>query len=336
MSGSQFYGGGTNQVASGYPDQTCNTYPEYAGIIENIYCDQIYTKIPLANAEQRLLPDPASCGRPREFLSYGRPNVRGYAINGKLEADVATYCKRQYKLGGFHYARTKSNKLDDKVDCDASMHKNAINSEFEAALAEDADARMACGVPALASQCTQGNQAGESGLQLGTPTSPVGLTSLETGGPAASMYALTYLLQGPQVFDEMLLGASDVAAIVPTFMKYLILNSTLLVNADKNGKSSSITDSKYCESISLRCGFQVYAGSCQAAVDTIDIAGQARPVYRVVWIKRKYFDAATGIVLSERDVRNGAGFDLFSTTMIRDGWAVTHKEAIAVGYVYRA
>lgn len=331
-----FYGGSNTGTASGYPDQTCNKYPEMAGVIENIYCRQIYTQIPLAQATQRLLPDPKSCNRPREFLSFGRPNVRGYDINGILEADVATWCKREYKLGGFHYARTKANLLDNLVDCNDPLIKAQINKEMEMALSEDADARMACGIPALASACTQGNNAGQSGLQLGTPTAPIAITSLQTGGPAGSTYVFTYLLQGPQLFDELLLDSNDVAVIIPTFMKHQLLNSTTLNNYNSNGMGSSFLESKYCESISLRCGFNVYAGNCQAAVGTFNPGSGARPVYRVTWIKRKYFDSAMGIVLNERNVRHGAGMDSYSTTMIRDGWAVTHKEAVAVGYVYAA
>lgn len=331
-----FYGGSTTSTASGYPDQTCNKYPEMAGIIENIYCEQVFTKLPLAQASQRLLPDPKSCNRPREFLSFGRPNVRGYDINGILEADVATYCKREYKLGGFHYARTKANMLDGLIDCNDPLIKKEINAEMEKALAEDADARMGCGVPALASACTQGNAAGQSGIALGTLAAPIGLTGLQTGGPAGAVYAFTYLLLGPQLFDEMLLGADGVAAIVPVFLKHQLLNSTLLTNAQLNGGTSSYLDSKYCQAISLRCGFDVYSGNCQAAVGTFNPGSGARPVYRVTWIKRKYFDSAMGIVMSERNVRHGAGMDSYSTTMIRDGWAVTHKEAVAVGYVYAA
>jgi len=330
MADSSRYGGSPTTFASGYPDHSATAQCfDYAGIIENIHCEQIFTKLPLAKASQRLLPDPKSCAAPRRFLTVGRPNVYGYAINGSLNADVATACEVEYKLGGFHYTRMKRNKLDNLVSCTIDEVNKAVMREGELALAEDVDARMSCNLPALASACTQGNNAGMSGIALGTLANPVELSRKIDDG--TKTYAWDYLMAGQQVIDEMGLGASDIAVVAPVAFKYLLANSQHGTNVELSGGTSSYTDSKFCGSISARCGMDVYAGNCITQVGKTS-ATPSKPIYRILWIKKKYFDTAMGMVLNETGVRNGAGMDLFDTTMIRDGWAVTHKEAIAVGH----
>ena len=330
MADSSRYGGSATTFASGYPDHsgTAQCF-DYAGIIENIHCEQIFTKLPLAKASQRLLPDPKSCAAPRRFLTVGRPNVYGYSINGALNADVATACEVEYKLGGFHYTRIKRNKLDNLVSCTKADIDKAVMREGELALAEDVDARMSCALPALASACTQGANAGMSGIDLGTLANPVQLSRKIDDG--TKTYVWDYLLAGQQVIDEMGLGAGEIAAVGPTALKYLLTNSAHATNAELTGGTSSYTDSKFCSGISARCGLEFYAGNCISAVGKTSSV-PAKPIYRIMWIKKKHFDMAMGMVLNETGVRNGAGMDLFDTTMIRDGWVVMYKEVIVVGY----
>lgn len=330
MADSSRYGGPATTFASGYPDHsgTAQCF-DYAGIIENIHCEQIFTKLPLAQASQRLLPDPKSCAAPRRFLTVGRPNVYGYEVNGKLNADVPTACEVEYKLGGFHYTRTKRNKMDSFVSCNISDVQKEVMKEGERALAEDVDARVACGLPALASACTTGNNAGQSGIQLGTETNPVKLSTVQ--GVAGTTYVWDYLMAGQQAIDEAGLGADGIAVVGSLGLKYKLRNATLMTSAEQNGKGSSYLDDKFCGDITARCGMMFYSGNCMAPVGkTSDVP--PKPIWRIMWIKKKHFDMAMGMVLNEVGVRNGAGMDLYDTTMIRDGWAVTHKEAIAVGY----
>jgi hypothetical protein len=52
-----------------------------------------------------------------------------------------------------------------------------------------------------------------------------------------------------------------------------------------------------------------------------------------VWFKKDRFDMAHGMILSEMGKEDPHTTALYDTWIVRSGWAVSHREAVAVGYV---
>lgn len=314
--------------ASGYADQTglgvCN---DYRGVRENIYCETVFAKMPSGKMADRLLPDIASMNKPRTFLVTSTPTVFPLEVNGQLRSSVSTACELTYSLNGASYTRIKHDMMDKYENTAASLINAQNDKNGERALAADFDMRIACSLPAMACAGNMGANAGLSGLNLGTLSNPVALSSKE--GVAGTTYVLDYLTYGSQVMQERgMLGG--VAVSGPTSLKFLVNRSQHATNAQMNGGNSAYFDNAYCDGIQMACGLLGFTSNCQAPVGK-DANGKS--IYRIIWIARNYFDVAFGVLMKEKNVRDGASLSLFDMTVVRDGFAVSHSEAIAVGYV---
>lgn len=328
----EMYGSGAPlQIASGYVDRS-NLVPCYdnMGFLENIDCQTIFGSRITGGTKERLLPDIKSCNRPRVWHTMGTPTVKDLVINGQFESQTPTTCKIEYKLGGFNYIRIKRDMLDDYINCQKGMIDKKTQERVVEAFAQDLDARISCSLPFQACASNIGSAAGVSGINLGTMNNPVSLTRKlsDTG----KVYILDYLQYGQQVIDESGIGGEGIAVYGPMALKYYGKQAEGLRNHPSDPMQSSYFSDKFCGDLSLACGLDVYSSNCQAPVGATSTT-PSKAIYRIVWFKKDRFDMAHGMIMSDMGQRDPHTTALYDTWIVRSGWAVSHREAVAVGYV---
>lgn len=318
-------------IASGYPDLSgMDGCVDNMGFLETLDCETVFGSM-VKPSGQKLLPDAASCNKPKVFFTIGTPSVKELVINGPLEAQTATLCKTEYNLGGFEYIRMKNDMLDPQINCMDKDLKAQLDSRIRVAIANNKDTSILCGLPALACKSNKGNNAGVSGIKLGTESSPVVVSRRLTPTNTAAVYILDYLQAGLQAIEEAGIANGMTAIIGSTPLKYAIRQSETFRSYQENGKGSSYdSGTGYCKDISLACDAHAYFPNCFGEIGK---TGEGKSIYRIIWLKTGYFDMAHGIVLNEKGIRDSRSTTTYDTIITRTGWAVSHNEAIAIGYI---
>jgi hypothetical protein len=115
-------------------------------------------------------------------------------------------------------------------------------------------------------------------------------------------------------------------------LKYYGKQAEGLRNHPNDPMQSSYFSDKFCGDLSLACGLDVYSSNCQAPVGATSTT-PSKAIYRIVWFKKDRFDMAHGMIMSDMGQRDPHTTALYDTWIVRSGWAVSHREAVAVGYV---
>ena len=319
--------------AAGYPDLT-NPYQclDEKGWHKVLHCKTVIGDSIKSRAN--LLPDLNACNKPVVFhVMDGRPTIKPYVINGgPVTADILSYNQLTYNLGGLEYLATKTDELD--MACKPSGYEGQVEEARMRALAEKYDQDVYCTLPSFAHPCNIGVDL--DGMNLGTVDAPVRLTTALTNAPAGTTYVLDYLELGvDRIRNQRIHGAihSILAYRLLTFAK----KAETFRNADLNGSHSSYMDGGstmgFCDDmLSLRCGHKVHSHQCLGIVGMTEDA-TPKPIYQVVWFAEDYVDFKHGTVKRYKNDRIHGTSTQLDWQVTRSGMAVSHKEAIAVGYV---
>jgi hypothetical protein len=280
-----------------------------------------------------LLPDLNACNKPVVFhVMDGRPTIKPYVINGgPVTADILSYSQLTYNLGGLEYMATKTDELD--MACKPAGYESAVEEERMRALAEKYDQDVFCTLPSFAHACNLG--ADMDGMTVGTIDAPVNLTNSLTNPPANTVYSLDYLEMGvDRIRNHRVKGA--IHSILSYRLFTYAKKAETFRSAQLNGKGSSYMDSDsfgFCdEMLSMACGHNVHSHNCLGIVGMTSGANP-KPIYQVVWFAEDYVDFKHGTVKRYKNDRIGGTSTQIDWQVTRSGMAVSHKEAIAVGYV---
>ena len=280
-----------------------------------------------------LLPDLGACNKPVVFnVMDGRPTIKPYVINGgPVTADILSYSQLTYNLGGLEYIATKTDELD--MACKPQGYEGQIEEARMRALAEKYDKDVSCTLGSFAHPCNLG--ADIDGMTLGTFDAPVHLTNRLTNAPTGSTYVLDYLEMGvDRIRNQRIRGT--IHSMIPYRLMTYAKKAETFRDAGLNGKGSSYLDGAgfgFCdEMLSMSCGHKVHSHDCLLLVGMTDDA-TPKPIYQVLWFAEDYVDFKHGTVKRYRNDRIHGTSTQIDWQVTRSGMAVSHSEAIAVGYV---
>lgn len=328
-------GGAT--TAGGYPDysQYC-TPTDTKQFLDKFWCTSMFEGV----GSGGVLGNLKDLGATARYYTRGRPNVYNYVKNGGLEFDLASACPIDYKLDTIRYSAYKYD-VGDQNMCMVPQLRSQWQQDVPKAHSEKFDSTVLCTLPSFGSACTTGNAAGAGGdIELGTLASPVGVSGKLTP-PTDAVSIFEYMTRGPEAIGSFRLPTTNnIISFVPDKIRWLMVNSEFSNNAQVNGQGTAWTGSfmnGYCgDTVSMRCGAEIRSSTCINKVGTIDIGGVLKPVYRIIWLWKPGFSAVNRDYLMMNGESAGVPMARLDIRMTISGAAVSHREGVAVGYIYIA
>jgi len=331
---------GTSTTAGGYPDYSAYCTPtDTKQFLETFWCSSLFENVGVGGQLTGL----KELGQTVRFHTFGRPNVYEYRKNGAMEFDTASSCPVDYKLDRIMYSAFKFDETDVNT-CQLPMLRKEWQNRVPMVHSEVFDSRLLCQLPAFAASCTQGTNAGAGNdINLGSLSQPVPISKRHgIHVPAGAVSVWEYMTRGVQAIQSFRIPSRDgFVAFVPEAVKYAMLNSDLANSADLNGSGVSFLGTGplngFCgNAISMRCGAEVRASNCIQKVGDITISGTPRPIWRIIWVWRSGLSTKNDVYLTKNDLPAGTPMGRLDVRMTITGAAVSHREGVAVGYVYLA
>jgi hypothetical protein len=330
---------GTATTAGNYPDYSAYCTPtDTKKFLTTFWCTSRFEDVGRAG----ILNGLTELGHTARYHTMGNPTVHDFVKNGALSFDTLSSCPVDYKLDTIRYSAMKFD-LTDTGACRFPEMRREWQDRVPRMHSEQFDSRLLCQLPAFAASCTQGSAAGAAGsVNLGTLSAPVPVSgAIGANLPAGVSNIFEYMTRGVQVIGSFRIPVErGITAFVPDEIRWLMINSDYAVDASINGAGSSWMGTAlngFCgDRISMRCSAEVRASTCIHPVGSIDVSGSPRPVYRILWLWNDGFSAVNRSYMMRNGLPAGTPLGQVDVRMTISGAAVSHREGVAVGYVYIA
>lgn len=339
---SAYMSSGSATTAGGYPDYSAYCTPSDTNkFLDVFWCTSLFEGVGRSN----ILTGLKGLGQTVRYHTFGTPTVHDYVKNGGMQFDTVSSCAVDFKLDTIRYSAMKYDVTDEKDACMFPAMRSEWQSRAPKVHSEQFDSRLMCTLPTFASACTVGNAAGAGGdVKLGTELTPVPVSGkLGVNIPAGATSVFEYMTRGQEVIGSFRLPTQGtIISYIPDKLRWLMINSEFGNNAQINGASGTTWMgggplNGYCgDSVTMRCGHEVRSSTCINKVADIVVGGVSKAVYRILWIWKDGFSSKNDshmMMNGERGVQPMSRLDIRMTI---SGAAVSHREGVAVGYVYIA
>lgn len=331
-------GGGKTAFASGYPNNSDpNKCFKDTGIdLLELTCSTPWLALAENAKENRIVLDLKECNKPIRLRKIdGKYKSREYQINAQLQFDTGSVSYEERAMGPVIYTGHKYDKLEWLEVCDSMELQMAFEKIRMRQMSETINTAIGCEAPSWASKCNTGDHWEAEGINLGTPTAPVGLTRNKSDINANKLvqYVLSYIMSGQDLIKRNNLpGVENIGLVLPSRIIRLIRSSEDRTSYMASGETGGYMN--YCKDISDMCGISVFEDTCACAVGTFGTPSPS-PVFQLTWVSMAHMGAKIGVIEEFKGETNlTQSLGVYSATFMRYGAAVLRGEAVATGYVY--